>query len=78
MDTLKKAIGSAFDPNTDIPDLSGKVSFSSILYLYHTNPTPGIRCNRRLRRHRLRHRRPPPPTQPRENLPPLEQGRARR
>lgn len=26
MDTIKKAIGSAFDPNTDIPDLSGKVS----------------------------------------------------
>ena len=25
MDTIKKAIGSAFDPNTDIPDLSGKV-----------------------------------------------------
>jgi hypothetical protein len=26
MDTIKKAIGSAFDPNTDIPDLSGKVN----------------------------------------------------
>ncbi|EOA83159.1 hypothetical protein ACJQWK_00134 [Exserohilum turcicum] len=25
MDTIKKAIGSAFDPNTDIPDLSGRV-----------------------------------------------------
>ncbi|KAF1942840.1 NAD(P)-binding protein [Clathrospora elynae] len=25
METIKKAIGSAFDPNTDIPDLSGKV-----------------------------------------------------
>ena len=27
METVKKAIGSAFDPNTDIPDLSGKVRF---------------------------------------------------
>jgi hypothetical protein len=34
MDTIKKAIGSAFDPNTDIPDLSGKVSCSSILCRY--------------------------------------------
>jgi len=25
MDTIKKAIGSAFDPNIDIPDLSGKI-----------------------------------------------------
>ena len=31
MDTIKKAIGSAFDPNTDIPDLSGKVRFHPII-----------------------------------------------
>jgi WW domain-containing oxidoreductase len=34
MDTIKKAIGSAFDPNTDIPDLSGKVSISFTIHIH--------------------------------------------
>lgn len=34
METIKKAIGSAFDPNTDIPDLSGKVRFFILLVIF--------------------------------------------
>lgn len=33
METIKKAIGSAFDPNTDIPDLSGKVRLMIALHM---------------------------------------------